>query len=130
MEYPEELRYSGEHTWVRGEKGKGYIGITHFARDQLGEVIFVGLPAVGDEVKRMEVFGEVESVKAVNDLYAPVSGVVVEVNEMLEEEPETINDDPYGDGWIIAVTIADGKELKGLLTAEAYKEMIEEYQTR
>ncbi len=126
MEYPVELHYSERHTWVRDDSGKGYIGITHYAQDQLGEIIFVGLPAVGNSVERMDVFGEVESIKAVNDLYAPVSGKVVEVNEMLEEAPEIVNDDPYGDGWIIAVTMEDKDQLEDLLTAEAYKEMIEE----
>jgi glycine cleavage system H protein len=126
MEFPVELCYSEEHTWVRDEEGKGYIGITDYAQDQLGEIIFVGLPAVGDKVERMEVFGDVESIKAVNDLYAPVSGKAVEVNEMLEEAPETINSDPYGDGWIIAIAMDDENELKDLLSAEAYKEMIEE----
>lgn len=126
MEHTESLRYTHEHTWVRDENGKCYVGITSYAQEQLGEIIYVELPAVGDKIKRMGVFGVVESLKAVNDLFAPVSGGIAEVNDVLEEMPEIINSDPYGDGWMIAVEITDGNELEGLLTAEEYKDMVEE----
>ncbi len=126
MEIPGKLLYSQEHTWVRDRNGKCFVGITAYAQDQLGEIIYVELPALGDNVEEGNSFGVVESLKAVNDLLAPISGEVLEVNEALEDGPELVNSDPYGGGWMIAVAISDDAELKNLMTAEQYKSLIEE----
>ncbi len=125
MEYPEDLRYSEEHEWVRCDGDCCTVGITAFAQSELGDVVFVELPAVGDELKAGEKFGEVESVKTVSDLFSPVSGKVIEVNENLEAEPECVNASPYGDGWMIKIA-GDGlsEEQKSLLDASAYKKLI------
>ena len=126
MEFPEELRYSNEHEWVAVEDDVAMVGITDYAQEQLGDVVYVELPAVGDEVIKDEAFGVVESVKAVSDIYAPVSGRVVGVNTDLPESPEVINEDPYGDGWMIKVKMSDMTELDDLMTAEQYKEYVKE----
>ncbi len=126
MEIHAKLLYSQEHTWVRDRNGKCFVGITSYAQDQLGEIIYVELPALGDHVEEGNSFGVVESLKAVNDLLAPISGEVLEVNEALEDGPELVNSDPYGGGWMIAVAISDDAELKNLMTAEQYKSLIEE----
>ena len=120
MGYPDDLRYSKEHEWVRVEDGRATIGITSFAADELGDIVFVELPEVGNELKQFATFGVVESVKAVSDLYAPVSGTVTEVNEALRDRPELLNSDPFGEGWIARVELADPSELDGLMDAEAY----------
>ena len=118
MNYPVELKYTKSHEWIRYEDGVAVIGISDFAQDALGDVVFVNLPAVGDEVTAGEAFGDVESVKAVSDLICPVSGVVLEINEELEDSPENLNEDPYG-AWIIKVeNITEEEEL---LTAEEYE---------
>jgi glycine cleavage system H protein len=126
MEFPEELKYTEEHEWVMVEDDVVTIGITDFAQDQLGDVVFVELPAVGTMVEAGKPFGVVESVKAVSDVYAPVSGEVVEINEELPDSPETINTSPYDDGWMIKVKLSDAAELEGLMDADAYQEFIEE----
>jgi glycine cleavage system H protein len=126
MEFPEDLRYSREHEWVLVEENIATVGITDFAQEQLGDVVFVELPAVGDSVTKDEAFGVVESVKAVSDVYAPVSGTVVEINDDLPESPEMINEDPYGDGWIIKIEISDRTDLDDLLDAVAYQQYVEE----
>lgn len=118
MNYPVDLKYSKSHEWIRYEDGVAVIGISDFAQDALGDVVFVNLPAVGDEVTAGESFGDVESVKAVSDLISPVSGVVLEVNEELEDSPENLNEDPYG-AWIIKVEQVSGEE--ELLDAAAYE---------
>ena len=118
MNYPAELKYSKTHEWIKTEDGVAVVGISDFAQDALGDVVFVNLPAVGDEVTAGESFGDVESVKAVSDLICPVSGVVCAVNEELEDPPELLNEDPYG-AWIIKVENATGEE--ELLTADAYE---------
>ncbi|HEX2765815.1 MAG TPA: glycine cleavage system protein GcvH [Candidatus Limnocylindria bacterium] len=120
MGYPDDLRYSKEHEWVRVEDGRATIGITSFAADELGDIVFVELPEVGAELKQFATFGVVESVKAVSDLYAPVSGTVTDVNEALRDRPELLNSDPFGEGWIARVELADPSEIDGLLDAEAY----------
>ena len=126
MEIPEDLRYTREHEWAR-RKGKAIVvGITDFAQDQLGDVVFVELPEVGDPVKKGESFGVVESTKAVSELFAPVSGKVVEVNAPLADAPETLNDDPYEEGWMIAIEPADPAEVDQLLDAKAYRSFVEE----
>ncbi len=118
---PEGLHYTKEHEWIKVEGARGRVGITHFAQSQLGDVVFVELPKVGKPLRQMETFGVVESVKAVSDLYCPLTGEVLEVNSTLESSPEQINADPYGQGWMIVVKIADPKELGKLMTAEKYK---------
>ena len=124
MNVPAELRYSKDHEWARLEDGKVRVGITDYAQDALGDVVFVELPAVGDRVTRGESFGEVESTKSVSELYAPVSGTVTEVNGDLADAPERLNDDPYGDGWICVIEPDDLGDLESLLDAEAYREHI------
>jgi glycine cleavage system H protein len=123
---PAELRYTREHEWTRVEGDRARIGITAFAQEQLGDVVFVELPKVGARVRSTQTFGVVESVKAVSDLFAPLSGEVVEVNADLAKKPETVNADPYGEGWMIVVTVGDPAELEGLLSAEAYAALIAE----
>ena len=120
MSYPDDLRYSKEHEWVRVEGSRATIGITSFAADELGDVVFVELPEVGATLSQFGTFGVVESVKAVSDLYAPISGEVVEVNEALRDSPELLNADAFGDGWIAKVELADTAELDGLMDAAAY----------
>jgi glycine cleavage system H protein len=117
---PADLRYTREHEWARVEGNRARIGITHYAQDQLGDVVFVELPSAGTRVRQMQGFGVVESVKAVSDLFAPLSGEVVEVNEALKAHPERVNQDPYGDGWLIVVTVADQGELAGLMSPADY----------
>lgn len=119
--YPAELRYSKEHEWVKVEGTRGRIGLTHHAQSALGDVVFVEVPKVGRAVKQMEAFGVVESVKAVSDVYAPVSGVVVEVNVGLETAPELVNKECYGAGWLVVVEMASPKELDALMDATAYQ---------
>jgi len=120
MAYPVDLAYSKEHEWVRMDGSRATIGITRFAADELGDIVFVELPEPGTSLSQFATFGVVESVKAVSDLYAPVSGEVVEVNEALREAPELLNSDPFGEGWIARVEIADATELEGLMDAAAY----------
>ncbi len=120
MAYPDDLRYSKEHEWVRVEDDTATIGITSFAADELGDIVFIELPEVGSTLSQFGTFGVVESVKAVSDLYAPVSGEVVAVNETLRESPELLNSDAFGDGWIARVKLADPAEVDALMDAEAY----------
>ncbi len=120
MSYPDDLRYSKEHEWVRAEEGRATIGITSFAADELGDIVFIELPEVGATLSQFGTFGVVESVKAVSDLFSPISGEVAEVNEKLHETPELLNTDPFGEGWIARVTIADPAELDNLMDAAAY----------
>jgi glycine cleavage system H protein len=126
MEFPEELKYTEEHEWVMVEGDLVVVGITDFAQDALGDVVFVELPEVGTEVVTGKAFGVVESVKAVSDVYAPVSGTVEEINEELPDAPEIINTSPYVDGWMIKIRIADPSELDGLMDAAAYQAHIAE----
>ncbi|MDH5457179.1 MAG: glycine cleavage system protein GcvH [Nitrospinota bacterium] len=128
MEVPKDLRYTQEHEWLKVDGTKGVIGITHFAQDQLGDVVFVEVPAVGTELEKENTFGVVESVKTVSDLYAPVSGKVVAVNKDLEANPELVNQDSYGKGWMIEVELSDASQAEGLLSAEAYEAFIKEQQ--
>jgi glycine cleavage system H protein len=123
MTYPDDLRYSKDHEWVRADGSTATIGITSFAADELGDIVFVELPEVGAALKQFAAFGVVESVKAVSDLFAPVSGTVSEVNARLPAEPELLNSDPFGEGWIAKVDVADGDELKELLDADAYAKL-------
>ncbi len=127
--YPKELRYSKEHEWAKVEGKRVRVGITKFAADRLSDVVYVELPKVGSEVTFMQSFGVVESVKAVSDLYAPISGKVVEINQSLVEKPEVINTDPYGEAWMIVVEPRDLNELTQLLDAAAYMALIGEHQS-
>jgi glycine cleavage system H protein len=122
--YPEDLRYHREHDWARISGDEATFGITWYAQDTLGEVVFFDPPDAGAEVKKDGAYAEVESVKAVSDVYAPLSGEVVAVNEALSESPETINDDPYGEGWLVKVKLADPSEADQLLDAEAYRKLL------
>jgi glycine cleavage system H protein len=119
--YPADLRYTREHEWAKVDARRAKVGITHFAQEQLGDVVFVELPKVGAAVRHMQAFGVVESVKAVSDLFAPLSGKVVEVNQGLTDHPEQVNRDPYGAGWLIVVELSDPKELETLMSAADYE---------
>jgi len=121
---PAELKYTREHEWAKVEGDRARIGITDFAQEQLGDVVFVELPKMGARVTAMQSFGVVESVKAVSDLFAPLSGEVVEVNGELAKKPETVNADPYGQGWMIVVKYADARELDTLMSASEYEKLI------
>ena len=124
--YPDDLKYSSEHEWARmADGGVAEVGITHYAQDTLGDVVFVELPEVGSRVDQFDKFGEIESVKAVSDLFSPVSGTVSAVNQELEQAPELVNDDPYGDGWIMEVKIDDPAELDELMDSETYQGTLE-----
>ncbi len=124
MPSPQDRLYTREHEWVKVEDQIGTVGITDYAQDQLGDIVYVQLPPVGQQVRHMEPFGEIESVKAVADLYAPVSGEVVDVNRELDEHPELVNQDPYGRGWMIKVRLSEPSELERLMTAQAYDQYI------
>lgn len=121
MEFPEDLKYSKQHEWVLVEGNVVTLGISDFAQDQLGDVVFVELPAIGDKVSKEEAFGVVESTKAVSDVYAPVSGTVIEINDDLPDNPEMINEDCYGDGWMIKVEMSNAEDLNDLMTAAQYE---------
>lgn len=124
MEFPEGLKYSKEHEWVLVEGNTATIGITEYAQEELGDIVYVELPEVGEKIVKDDPFGAVESVKAVSDIYAPVSGTVLEINDMLPDNPETINDDPYGDGWLIRVELNDKDDLKDLMDEDEYGEYV------
>lgn len=125
-EIPKVLRYTEEHEWVREEETEGVvaIGITDYAQGELGDVVFVELPSAGDTFDRMEVFGTIEAVKAVSELYCPVTGEVVAVNELLDQDPAAVNTDPYGEGWMIQIKLGDLAQIDELLTADEYQEHI------
>jgi len=121
---PADLRYTREHEWAKGDGGRVRVGITAYAQEQLGDVVFVELPKTGAKVTRMQAFGVVESVKAVSDLFAPLDGTVAEVNETLRPTPELVNQDPYGKGWMIVIAPSQPAQLETLLTAKEYEELI------
>jgi len=126
MEYPSGLKYSREHEWVKVEGDIALIGITDFAQDELGDVVYVELPDVGTELEANNTFGVVESVKAVSDLYSPITGTVTEVNERLNDEPELVNSEPYDEAWMLRIEMSDASEVDGLLGADEYKSFVEE----
>jgi glycine cleavage system H protein len=126
MEFPEQLRYTKEHEWVAADGARGRVGITDFAQDALGDVVFVQLPEVGANVSAMSSIAEVESTKSVSDIYAPVGGTIVEVNIALESTPEQLNQDPYGGGWIFVIEMSDAAQVDSLLDAAAYRRLVEE----
>lgn len=124
--YPEGLRYTKEHEWLETRGAIATVGITHYAQAELGDIVYVELPQIGAAVVAGEPFGTVESVKAVSELFAPASGVVAEVNAALQASPETVNKDPYGDGWMIRIKVADDEEAPGLMTAAQYRKYVED----
>lgn len=124
MKFPENLKYTSEHEWIRLEGDVAYVGVTDYAQEQLGDIVFVDIPTVGETLGKDEVFGTIEVVKTISDLFIPVSGEVLEQNEALEENPALVNTDPYGEGWLIKVKPANMEEFNDLLDAEAYKSVI------
>jgi len=126
MNYPNDLKYTSEHEWVRIEGKTAVVGITDYAQDQLGDIVFVELPEEGESVEKGDTFGVVESTKSVSDLYVPLSGQIVESNDPLLDNPGIINEDPYGEGWMIKIELSDPEELKDLLDPQAYAQFIEE----
>ena len=126
MEFPEDLRYTKEHEWARADGARIRVGITDFAQDALGDVVYVDLPEVGAEVTASQAFGEVESTKSVSDVFSPLSGTIVERNPLLDERPELVNEQPYGDGWLIVIEVADPALVEQLLDAAAYQAFIQE----
>lgn len=124
MNIPAELRYTNEHEWIRVEGDVAYVGITDYAQSELGEIVFVDINTEGETIAQNEVFGSVEAVKTVSDLNMPVTGEVLEVNETINDQPEMVNNDPYGEGWMIKIQVANPAELDTLLDAEAYKALI------
>ncbi len=124
MNFPEELKYTKDHEWVRIEGDTAWVGITDFAQSELGDIVFVEIDTEGEELDIEEVFGSVEAVKTVSDLFMPLSGEIIELNSKIEESPELVNTDPYGEGWMIKMRITDTSQLDALLSKEAYTEVI------
>lgn len=124
MNFPQNLKYTNEHEWIRVEGDMAYVGITDYAQEQLGDIVFVDIPTVGESLEANETFGTIEVVKTISDLFLPVAGEVVEQNESLEENPELVNKNPYGEGWLIKMKPANLKDIEDLLDAEAYKAVI------
>ena len=125
MNLPEELKYTKDHEWVRIEGDIAFIGITEFAQGELGDIVFVDVDTKGEDLDKEEVFGSIEAVKTVSDLFMPVSGKVISFNEQLEQEPELINSDPYGNGWIIKISVADTTDFDSLLNSASYKDLVD-----
>ena len=124
MNFPSDLKYTKDHEWVKVNGGEATIGITDFAQKELGDIVYVDISTIGETVEMEQVFGTVEAVKTVSDLFMPVSGKVLEANKDIDSAPESVNTDPYGKGWIIKIAISDAKQLDGLLSADAYKKLI------
>jgi glycine cleavage system H protein len=126
MSYPENFKYTKEHEWVKAEGDNAYVGITNHAQSELGDIVFVDLPQVGAKLTKGQTFGSVESVKAVSDIYAPVSGEVLEANELLVKTPERLNEDPHGDAWLVKIKLASAAEINDLMTAADYQTYVGE----
>ena len=126
MNFPTNVRYTNEHEWIRLEGEEAYVGITDYAQTQLGDIVFVDIPTEGETLEKGETFGSIEVVKTVSDLFLPIGGEIIEVNPALEDNPELVNNDPYGEGWIIRIKPTDISEIDNLLDAEAYKQLINE----
>jgi len=124
MNFPKELKYTSDHEWVRVEGDEAYVGITDFAQSELGDIVYVEIETVGDEIAAGDVFGTVEAVKTVSDLFMPVSGTVIAFNEELESAPELVNEDPYGKGWMIKIKLDNASDLDGLMSSEAYADEV------
>ena len=125
MSFPKDVKYTKDHEWLRVEGNEAYVGITHFAQSELGDIVFIDVDTEGESLEKEAVFGSVEAVKTVSDLFMPINGEVLEFNENLEDNPELINSDPYGDGWIIKISISDLTELDDLLTSESYQKLVD-----
>ncbi|MCI4666992.1 MAG: glycine cleavage system protein GcvH [Bacteroidia bacterium] len=126
MNFPEDLKYTKEHEWIRIEGTTATVGITDFAQSQLGDIVYIDVDSVGDQVDANQVFGSVEAVKTVSDLFMPISGEVSEVNPALEDQPELVNEDPYGNGWMIKITFEEGVDMSSLMDADAYQKQVEQ----
>lgn len=124
MNFPSELKYTKDHEWIRLEGDEAVIGITEFAQSELGDIVFVDIDTVGDEINKDDLFGTIEAVKTVSDLFMPTKSTVLEVNEQLDANPELVNNDPYGDGWMVRVKLDNPSDVESLLTADGYKELI------
>ncbi len=124
MSFPAELKYTKDHEWIKIEGDSATVGITEFAQRELGDIVYVDIPSVGNEVAREDTFGTVEAVKTVSDLFMPLTGTVTEINSALDSSPELVNSDPYGDGWMVKITVADASEIAGLLSADEYKSLV------
>ena len=124
MKVPENLKYTKDHEWLRVEGGTGYVGVTDFAQGELGDIVFIEIETLGETLKRDEVFGTIEAVKTVSDMFMPVGGEILEINPALGDSPDLVNKDPYGKGWMVKIKISDASEIKELLTAEKYKELL------
>ena len=124
MSYPNDLKYTKDHEWLRLEENVAFVGITHFAQSELGDIVFIDVDTEGESLEKEEVFGSVEAVKTVSDLFMPINGEVLEFNEKLEDNPELINSDPYGEGWIIKVSLNDGSDMEDLLSSDDYQELV------
>ena len=125
MSFPKDVKYTKDHEWLRVDGNEAYVGITHFAQSELGDIVFIDVDSEGESLEKEEVFGSVEAVKTVSDLFMPINGEVLEFNENLEDNPELINSDPYGEGWIIKISISDLTELDDLLTSESYQKLVD-----
>ena len=124
MSYPNNLKYTKDHEWLRVEENVAFVGITHFAQSELGDIVFIDVDTEGESLEKEEVFGSVEAVKTVSDLFMPINGEVLEFNEKLEDNPELINSDPYGEGWIIKVSLNDDSDMEDLLSSDDYQELV------
>ncbi len=124
MNFPAELKYTKDHEWVRTEGSEAYIGITEFAQRELGDIVYIDINTVGQEVSKEEVFGTVEAVKTVSDLFMPVAATVLEINPLLDSQPELVNTDPYGDGWMVKVSLSSVADVEGLLSADDYQSLV------
>jgi len=124
MNFPAELKYTKDHEWIKVDGDTASIGITEFAQRELGDIVYIDISSVGKEVAKEEVFGTVEAVKTVSDLFMPLTGTVTEINAALDSQPELVNSDPYGDGWMVKITIKNASEIDGLLSAEAYQALV------
>ncbi len=124
MNFPAALKYTKDHEWIKIDGNEAYIGITEFAQGELGDIVYIDIPSVGKEVAKEEVFGTVEAVKTVSDLFMPVNGTVSETNPLLDSQPELVNSDPYGDGWMVKITLQNASDVDGVLSADEYKSII------
>lgn len=124
MNFPAELKYTKDHEWIKVEGNTAYIGITEFAQRELGDIVYIDISTIGKEVEKDEVFGTVEAVKTVSDLFMPVTGTLTEINAKLDTKPEFVNSDPYGDGWMVKITLKDVSSIEELLSAESYQELV------
>ena len=125
MSFPNDVKYTKDHEWLRIDGDEAFVGITHFAQSELGDIVFIDVDTEGESLEKEEVFGSVEAVKTVSDLFMPINGEVLEFNKNLEDNPELINSDPYGEGWIIRVSVSNTDELEGLLSSEDYKKLVD-----